>query len=195
MNEELGRFIRLTRAPSRLARLGMDSFDQEGNEAAVGRIMTVGGFLERGEARDAALVLTGPFGVGKTRLAVWLLRRAFEFLRGRAASSVGFPRFFRSTDLAELRFGRSFSGPEDEEDRREEARDALERSPFVVIDDIGRSAGYRGEELYLETVVEKRFDAELGTVLTANKLPTEGRFADFIRYFEEVPLVGRSHRG
>jgi DNA replication protein DnaC len=195
MNEELGKFIRLTRAPSRLARLELETFDRAENSAAVERVEELGADLAGGGARDASLVLTGPFGVGKTRLAVWLLRRAFEFLRGRAGSSVGFPRFFRSTDLAELRFGRSFSGPEDEEDRKTESRDALERSPFVVIDDISRLAGYRGEELYLETVVEKRFDAELGTVLTANKLPGEGRFADFIRYFEEIPLVGRSHRG
>jgi DNA replication protein DnaC len=195
MDETTGKFIRTTGAPSRLARLEMDSFEKAGNEAAVGRIATVGAFLERGEARDLSLIMTGPFGVGKTRLAVWLLRRAFEFLRGRAASSVGFPRFFRATDLADLRFSRSYSAPEDEEDRRAEARDALERSPFVVVDDIGRVAGYKGESLYLETVVERRFEGELATVLTANELPTEGRFADFIRYFEEVPLVGRSHRG
>jgi DNA replication protein DnaC len=192
--EETGKFIRLTGAPSRLARLGLDTFEVGENAPAVARISLFGGFLERGEAPDLSVILTGAFGVGKTRLAVWLLRRAFEFLRTRAASSVGFPRFFRATDLADLRFGRNFSAPEDEEDRRAEARDALERAPFVVIDDIGRVSGYRGEELYLETVVERRYEGELATVLTANQLPADGRFADFIKYFEEIPLLGRSHR-
>lgn len=195
MDEALGRFIRTTGAPSRLARLELAEMDPAKNEKRLRLLARIGEELEGGGRSDLALILTGPFGVGKTRVAVWLLRRAYERWRPKATSTLDFPRFFRSTDLAELRFGRSYSAPEDEEDRKAAARDALERAPFVVIDDIGRVAGYRGEELYLESVVERRFENERATVLTANKLPSEGRFADFIRNFEEIPLVGRSHRG
>lgn len=158
-------------------------------------VLALGDRLSRGMDRDASVALTGSFGVGKTLLAVFLLRRSWEFWAPRSTSGLDFPRFLRATDLAELRFRRNFDA-DDEEDRREEAREALARSPLVVIDDVQRVAGYRGEEVYLESVIERRYDDRLATVLTANLLPSDdSRFADFLRYFEVFPIRGESRRG
>jgi DNA replication protein DnaC len=195
VDERLGKFVRTSGVPRRFAQLDHGEIDRRGNEVAFEQLDEIADRVAAGDGQDLHLVLTGDFGVGKTRIAVWLLRRAFDWFAPLTRDGADFPRFFAAADLADLRF-RSYSGPDDEEDRRDEAREALVRSPFVVIDDVGRVSGYKGEELYLESVVEERWnDGRLATVLTMNELPREGRFADFLKYFEDVPLVGRSHRG
>lgn len=191
-DEERGKFIRVTGAPARFARLRFEDMDSLGNEASLSKAVKVAACLQDGER--VSLVICGPFGTGKTRVAVWLLRNAWDACRKLVTSTLDFPRFFRAPDLAELRFGRSFSAPEDEEDRKDADRTALDRAPVVVIDDVGRVSGYKGEELFIEAVVEKRYDADLSTILTMNEVPREGRFADFLDYFEELTLAGRSHR-
>lgn len=194
---DLERFLRTTTAPRRFAPLDLADFDRAGNEdalewvEALGVVLAAEGLLVG--RRDLSLAFVGGFGTGKTRLAVWLLRRAWEGDLGTRNSAIQFPRFFAASALGDLRF-RSHSAPEDEEDSRSRDRDALERCPLVVIDDVGRLAGYKGEERFLEAVVEKRHDALLSTILTANELPKEGRFADFLRYFTKIPLVGLTHR-
>jgi DNA replication protein DnaC len=194
VTDEIGKFVRTTGAPGRFARMKVEDLDRDGNEASIARLEELATEIVDGGV--VSVVLEGPFGTGKTRLAVYLLWQAYGARLGKRDSALDFPRFFRATDLAELRFGRSFSAPEDDEDRRDFDRLALERAPFVVIDDVGRVSGYKGEEVYIETIVEKRFDAgDLSTVLTMNQMPTEGRFSDFLAYFETVPLLGRSHRG
>jgi DNA replication protein DnaC len=195
--ESRNRFLRTTGAPSRFAFLTLDDLDREGNEETLQVVERLGDELSTGSVLDDLnLILLGSFGVGKTRLSVYLLRSAYEYLAPHASCHLDFPRFFRATDLAELRFGPSFGSAEDEEDRRAESRFALERSPFVVIDDVHRVAGYKGEEVFLESAIERRYDSRLSTVLTMNELPKENaRFADFLRYFETIPLVGGSRRG
>ena len=72
----------------------------------------------------------------------------------------------------------------------EALRDRLFEAYLVVIDDIGRIADYRGESLYLERVIEKRYNDKLSTILTSNTnladLPA--RFQDFLSYFETIPF-------
>jgi DNA replication protein DnaC len=194
--ERTAKFARATGAPRRFAALELGDMDRDGNEAVLDSLAELGDRLAAGDLAEVFALLLGTFGVGKTRAAVWLLRRAYEHLAPLSLCGLDFPRFFRATDLAELRFKKHFGGEDEEEDRREEARDALERCPLVVVDDVHRVVGYKGEEVFLESVVEKRYDAELATVLTANELPAEGtRFADFLRYFRTYPIGGRSHRG
>lgn len=195
MDERTRKFVETSGAPRRLAELELGDMDWDENRDVFEEIGQVGIRFERGQVADSSILLLGTFGVGKTRLATWLLRKAWGYFAERSTSTLDFPRFFRISDLAELRFKKHYDADEDE-DRAEEARAAIASSPLVVIDDVHRVAGYRGEEVYLEGVVEKRYDAELSTILTANELPEEGsRFSDFIRYFRTYPIGGKSHRG
>jgi DNA replication protein DnaC len=180
-----------------MARLRFADLECPGDayRVALDRLAEVGTDLVNARTSEINLVLTGAFGTGKTRIAVHLLRFAYDAILPTTSGEFDFPRFFTARDVAELRFSRSYSAPEDEEDAKALAREALRIAPLVVIDDVGRISGYRGEELFVEGVVEKRYENERGTILTFNELPTEGRFADFLRYFEEVPLAGGSHRG
>lgn len=193
VDADTGRFLRTTGAPRGFARLQLSEMDATGNEERFARVREVGAKLSTWPTVEwFPLLLTGAFGVGKTRIATWLLRKAFEAWGPRAQEGPRFPRFFSAADLANLRF-KSFAA-EDEEDQRDLLRDALEHSPVLVIDDVGRISGYKGEELYLESVVERRFNAERTTILTLNEVPAEGRFADFLAYFEEIALAGDSRR-
>jgi hypothetical protein len=197
-SERTRKFLETTGAPRRLTEFDPRKLDWGEAATDVAEVLALGDRLAKGEERDVSVALTGAFGVGKTLLAVHLLRRAWDFWfwSPRSTSRLDFPRFFRATDLAELRFKRNFGGEDDEEDRRGGEREALARAPLVVIDDVQRVAGYRGEEVYLETVLERRHDDRLATVLTANRLPEDDtRFADFLRYFEVFPINGESHRG
>lgn len=189
------KFARVTGAPLRLARLRFADLECSDDlyRDALERLAEVATELRSGALPN--LVLSGPFGTGKTRIATHLLRMYFEASRFEVYDAWQWPRFFTARDVAELRFARAYGGAEDEEDAKEVDRDALRRSPLVAIDDLGRIAGYRGEETFVESVVERRYEAEFGTILTMNTVPTEGRFADFLRYFEEVSIVGSSHRG
>jgi DNA replication protein DnaC len=194
-NARARKFVETTGAPRRLVDLELGTMDWSENPEVFEDLHELGKSLGVGDLKDVFVLLLGTFGVGKTRIATWLLRRAWDHLAPKSTSGLDFPRFFRVSDLAELRFRKHY-GEDEDEDRREEARSALERCPLVVIDDVHRVAGYRGEEVFLEGVVEKRYDAELSTILTANELPREEtRFADFLRYFRTYPIGGRSHRG
>lgn len=195
--DRIRKFVETSGAPRRLAALELDEMDRSENGEIIGEIAEIGDRLAGGTSGEVFALLLGTFGVGKSRLATWLLRRSWEYWAPMSSSGLDFPRFFRISDLADLRFKKHFGGDDDEDEaRRDEARAALERSPLVVVDDVHRVAGYRGEEVYLESVVERRYDAELSTVLTANELPAEGsRFADFLRYFRTFPLIGKSFRG
>lgn len=199
MEPRTRKFVETSGAPRRFADVRIENLEPGENAEIFALVRELGrAFAEDFEGRPVSTefaVLLGTFGTGKTTLATWLLRRSWEYWAPKSTSSLDFPRFFRISDLAELRFRKHFD-VDDDEDRREESRRALECAPVVVIDDVHRVAGYRGEEVFLESVVEKRYDNELSTILTANEMPAEdSRFADFLKYFRIFPLVGESHRG
>lgn len=202
-------------APRRYVRLELEDMDDGGDAAygaALARLLALGRddlatgrFLER----PRFLQLAGPFGTGKTRAATWLLVQACLGVRRRPRGVTSgwtgaslLPYFARAAELNDYRFV-GFGRGDDGGDQRESVRERIFRTPFLVLDDLGRLAGNRGEEAFVERVVEERFDAELSTVITSNVKPTvageapdglPARFADFLRQFECVPLVGPSRR-
>lgn len=143
-----------------------------------------------------SVVLVGSFGTGKTRLAVKLLAHAYVGLKASGWRMAAFevPLFARARELGDLRFRPLDRG--DERDDIEDLRDRVFRSRFLVLDDIGRTSGYKGEAEFLERVVEARVEAELPTVVTASSLPASERLTDFLAGadFERIPLTGESRR-
>jgi len=145
----------------------------------------------RGGSSPIYVYLSGKLGSGKTRLAAWLLAQHYmHVVESRTGATGRQPLFTSAAALTELRFRQT--GEEDLE--RAGKLEQVFHGSFLVIDDLARIPGYKGEEAFLERVVEERYNAELSTVLTGNaKTGVFGeRFADFLTYFTEIVLVGKS---
>lgn len=147
-------------------------------------------------ARPLNLLLFGGFGSGKTRIACWVLRELY-----RAVYPTHFPDryglFLRASRAVETRFSRGFlRGEEDGEDEGADLRRRAETSAVLVLDDVSRLPGYRGEGIYLEQLVEHRWGEGLSTILTLNgKVEAlEERFRDLLRYHRCVNVPGGSRR-
>jgi len=196
--EALRKFITRTGCPRVFADL--DVSDMEGDAAYQRVLIHVGNLAEERLAsrdflrRPIFLRFTGAFGSGKTRLACWTLRHAYLGMLPICNAAVN-PLFVKASDLVELRFQKRFGEADEDDERASAVRDRLFSSAFLVIDDVSRVAGYRGEELFVEHVVERRWEDLRSTVLTMNSNNSLSvRFADFLNYFDELPLVGGSRR-
>lgn len=194
------------KVPLHFAKLEISDMDAERGEdaelyeLALKRFETLG----RSRLRTADFVedpifylLTGQFGAGKTRVAAWLLKCAYWGLKKHRPGQISptrTPLFIRANRLVECRF-RSLHDAEDEDaEERDLLRERLFESHFLVIDDIGRFAEYKGERDFLERVIEERHDEERSTVLTGNLSEFPPRFADFLSMFENVPMMGRTRK-
>jgi DNA replication protein DnaC len=223
---ELSKFLGRTKCPRKFARLDLDSMHEGSSEdyiSALKQISRVGQKLRSREflSDPIHLLISGPFGSGKTRAACWLLRVAYEGLLAARSSGneklgepatvvpVGLaPLFIRVPQLADLRF-RSLSGRDDEsedEEQRGLLRERLDTCSLLLIDDVARVAGYRGEEQFVESVVERRWEDNRSVILTGNvdgEVDASGkrqaglspRFRDFLNYFEVALLTGETRRG
>jgi len=210
---ELSKFLPRTACPRKFARLDLDGMRPGASGdylAALDQIAAIGETLRsrRFLSEPVFLLLSGPFGSGKTRAACWLLLQAYlGVTEGRCPPGFA-PLFIRVPQLADLRFRALGGGAEEGEDeeRRGAVRDRLDSCSLLVIDDVARVAGYRGEEQFVESVVERRWEDERSVILTGNvdgeadasgkRLPgLSPRFRDFLRYFEVAALTGGTRRG
>jgi len=193
--------------PRHFARLELSDMDTSGDAAyrrqlagmedlAAKRLDTAAFF----EDDPLFLYLNGSFGVGKTRVATWLAKRAFLGLRANRTSGTGprwCPLFVPTNRLVEYRFQKRW----DDEDAEEWNlfRDRMFSSRFLIIDDVGRISDFKGEMNFLERVVEERYNDELSTVITSNLdgkalKALAPRFADFMRMFTEITLNSATRR-
>lgn len=145
-----------------------------------------------------SFLVVGPFGTGKTLIAVRMLAAAYVGLKasGRKLGAVEVPLFVKAREATEVRFIKS-GIPEDEADEAEALRERIFGTRFLVLDDLGRIAGYKGEEEFLERVIESRYENELVTAVTASKLTFESaRLVDFVESaaYEKFVLSGESGR-
>lgn len=136
------------------------------------------------------LILKGVFGSGKTRLACGLLTAAAWGWQKRQHSHY-YPQFMYGSALGRYRFD---TGVDDWADTLE----FLERSCFLVIDDAFRGPGYKGEQDFLEYLLDRRVGNRLSTVLTTNEKPDNmgsERFSkSFIKCFQLHTLPSRDWR-
>lgn len=125
------------------------------------------------------LVIDGRFGNGKTRTAAHLVTAAYHGFvanhRVRAESTR--PYFIRASAAARVRF-----------DQDNGIWAYLFDSCFLVLDDINRIAGYKGETDFIEEVIEHRHQKGRSTVITMNtSLDNVGqRLSSFLSEFEHL---------
>lgn len=198
------RLTRLCGVPTRFLGLDLDGMDDGGDRdyrAALARVRELSRDLRVDGPPDDGLYLylVGNFGSGKTRLATWVLREVYAGILERGVgpgrTSATRPLFVEAKRFGDLRFLRRED--EDVDDERVGLRERLFTSTLLVIDDVSRIAGYKGEVNFLEDVVETRYNECLSTVLTGNTpdvTETLGaRLADFVGgYFEVLALGGPS---
>jgi DNA replication protein DnaC len=141
--------------------------------------------------------IRGKYGSGKTRVATWLLKKAYLGMKGR---SFGYnfdfrPLFMTASEITEYRF-KKFNCSTDEEIDYEEMRDRIFGCSFLVIDDIGKIASYKGEKHFIERVIEERWNERLSTVITSNIDAKEisDRFDDFVSTFDQFTMIGKSRK-
>lgn len=190
------------RAPRKFAALAavsadeMEDDDRDAYRAALDRVEQIAAEFELGELRS--LIFSGSFGTGKTRLAVRLLGAAYRGLKMKkvALKDNAVPMFIKATELVEMRFNFR-DAPEDEIDERALLRDRAFNAVFIVLDDIGRIAGYKGEEEFIERVIEHRYENDLPTLVTASTDKFDSaRLLDFLQSddYEHVIFGTRSRR-
>jgi len=141
--------------------------------------------------------INGPFGSGKTRSGVCMVKAAYRGLFERFwIKACETPLFITAKNLVELRFGKSWNRDEDD-DAQDELREQVMKSEFLLIDDLGRLPGYKGEVGYLESIIDHRWGEALSTVVTTSR--SEGnypaRIEDLLKYFETIFFVAESFRG
>jgi len=203
--EWVGKFIRTTKCPRTFARYKLqDMGGDEDYRAVREKIREIGERLreyavEDPDAIPIFLSIRGNWGVGKTRMATWLLRQVYAGMRDRRSNYGGrAPLYLSATRAAELRFRNYAHISEDpQEEDAEVLRGRLFTSAFLVLDDVGRVAGYKGEEQYIQRIVEERWQEGKSTVLTISSVDDvlSPRFRDFLREFMNVIIPGESRRG
>jgi DNA replication protein DnaC len=113
--------------------------------------------------RSRSLLLYGPYGTGKTGLAVALLRGYVE--------QEGEPALFTTVPDLLDRIRRSYGGTADEPERK--LLDHAKTVPFLVLDDLGaeRVTDWVAERLFV--IINARHDEDLPTIFTSNLDPEE----------------------
>lgn len=144
---------RTARIPERFATCTFDTFP--GSPETATAVEVLRGWLD---TDGWGLVLTGPFGIGKTGLAIAALRVAMEQKR---LSGL----FVKATDLlAHVRdtYGKS------SENTEEQVLASLRTVGFLVIDDMGTDKATDWSTSLLFQVLDSRHDENRKTLLTTN---------------------------
>lgn len=125
------------------------------------------------------LLFDGEYGNGKTRTACHLVEAAYRgYLDNPAArGDVLRPYFVMASEAARVRF-------DDDSDLHPYMHDSV----FLAFDDINRLAGYKGEQEFIETIIERRYYRGLSTVITVNGYleSVSGRLGSFLKQFSRL---------
>ncbi len=156
--QELERRVRLVNEagiPRRYAECTLDSFEPRlsNHDHLMGYLRRwVGGFSER----NRGLLLVGGAGVGKTHLAVAVLR---QLILDRGIR-VRFVEFFEL--LASIRATFGTRGGE------QRVLGALTAVPVLAVDELGKGRGKGFEETVLDQLINGRYNRSLPTIFTTN---------------------------
>jgi|GEM_PF-4521407 len=182
------RLVKKCGVPRRYALMRLDDMVvDDSNRRQLRHVTKLCERLRAGDPADPVFaVLCGTTGNGKTRCATHMLQAALEGWDSNPGEMLPrfsrWPYFIRGSRVGDHRFER--------DDEPSRVRPFLFGASFLVIDDLGKIADYKGEREFIEMLIEQRFDDEASTVLTMNITPEQFgvRFADFLRQFDMVPF-------
>ena len=151
------RLLKEARVPARYARCELGTFEHDMNtQREAFRRATR--FVEAFPAVDKGLLLYGPHGVGKTHLAVGILK---EVIRTKGARG----HFFETREL--LRLVRDTFNRGTEETEMDILGPVLE-ADLLVLDDLGAEKSSEWVQETLGLVVNTRYNAKRATIFTSN---------------------------
>jgi len=145
------------RIPPRFARVELDTFEQD-TDAQRSAWRKAAAFVDAFPVVDKGLLFYGPHGVGKTHLAVGILKACIRTKGARAY-------FFELRELLRLvrdTYNRSV------EETEMEVLDPLLKADLLVLDDLGAERTSEWVQETLGLVVNTRYNAKRPTVITSN---------------------------
>lgn len=162
----------------------------ESNIEQIKKIEKYIGSIEKAAKEGIGLYISGSHGVGKTAIAIIILKIAIEHY---------YPAFFsRSTEIIDI----VRSGWKNE-DKKAYLSYVVNNCIFFVIDDIGRlfSQTSDAERANIDEIFTKRDDSNLCTIITSNHpletnkdLLGEAIYSNFKERLIEVKLIGEDYR-
>ena len=151
------KLLQEARVPARYARCELATFEHDMNtQREAFRRATR--FVEAFPAVDKGLVLYGPHGVGKTHLAVGILKEVIRTKGGRGY-------FFETREL--LKLVRDTYNRSTEETEMEVLAPVLD-ADLLVLDDLGAEKTSEWVQETLGLVVNTRYNAKRATIFTSN---------------------------
>ena len=151
------RLIKDARIPPRFARVELETFEPD-TDSQRDALRKARAFVERFPAVEQGLLFHGPFGVGKTHLAVAILKAVI-----RKCDAKGY--FFETPDL--LRQVRNTYNNRVDETEMGVLNPVL-KAELLVLDDLGTEKTSEWVQETLGLVINTRYNARRATVLTSN---------------------------
>ena len=155
--ELAARLLSDARIPPRFARADLDNFEHDMDTQRTAW-RKASAFVDAFPVIDRGLLFYGPHGVGKTHLAVGILKACIRHKGAR-----GF--FFETREL--LRIVRDTYNRSVEETEMEVLKPLLE-ADLLILDDVGAERTSEWVQETLGLVVNTRYNAKRATVLTSN---------------------------
>ena len=153
-----GRLLEQARVPPRYRRCELDTFVTYPNEKLLGAVKQAQRFADEFPATPRGLCLIGPPGIGKTHLAVAVLRRVIVTKGARGL-------FYDTRDL--LRVIRSTYNPLVRTAEMDILRPVME-TDLLVLDDLGSEKTSEWVEETMNLIVNTRYNERRLTIFTSN---------------------------
>lgn len=159
---QTNRLLQEARIPPRYRRCDLDKFQTYPNEKLIAAVAKARKFADNFHSAMKGLCFIGPPGIGKTHLAVAILRRVIETQGARGL-------FYDTRDL--LRVIRSTYNPLVRTAEMDVLRPVME-ADLLVLDDLGSEKTSEWVEETMNLIVNTRYNERRKTIFTSNYLDT-----------------------
>jgi DNA replication protein DnaC len=154
------RLLAEARIPPRYAKCTLDNFITYPNEKLLKAVARAKAFADQFPAVDRGLFFIGPPGIGKTHLAVAVLRLAIQRCGAKGL-------FYEVADL--LRLIRATYNPQSRSVESDVLQPVME-AELLVLDDLGREKPSEWVDETLNLIVNTRYNQRRITIVTTNFL-------------------------